>query len=214
MGINQPNPKDRVPWLLFQIGLDRRLVRSATDEQLADWADMLGAMVDVAKSGRPYNIGEQQHKSLQTDVPVLLRERKRILDEIDQRSSRSAFSELRAAVKQKVADPSTQREIIESVAEISQRREERSNKLQEQYDEIEAEKRRLENQKVKWDNIKSMLEREPAAVLIGGMLLVVVTITLLVAMFTHTGVPQIVSSAFLLILGFFFGQTAGGRRSE
>ncbi len=53
-----------------------------------------------------------------------------------------------------------------------------------------------------------MLEREPAAVLVGGVLLVVISIALIVAMFAHTPVPEIVSSGFLLILGFFFGQNS------
>jgi hypothetical protein len=33
-------------------------------------------------------------------------------------------------------------------------------------------------------------------------------------MFTHTAAPEIVTSAFLLILGYFFGQTTASGRKE
>ncbi len=63
---------------------------------------------------------------------------------------------------------------------------------------------------------KSMLEREPAAVLIGGLLLLILTGTLIVGMFTSTEIPEILGNSFLLILGFFFGQTThrGGRSDQ
>ena len=32
--------------------------------------------------------------------------------------------------------------------------------------------------------------------------------SLIIAMFSHTDVPEIVASGFLLILGFFFGQNS------
>ncbi|NQE88928.1 hypothetical protein [Nocardia terpenica] len=74
---------------------------------------------------------------------------------------------------------------------------------------------RLDVQERKWRIRKSVLDREPAAVLIGGVLLAVITLGLIVAMFIHTPVPEILSSAFLLILGFFFGQTTSrGSKSE
>ncbi|MGI5218805.1 hypothetical protein [Nocardia sp. CA-290969] len=61
----------------------------------------------------------------------------------------------------------------------------------------------------------SLVQREPIAVLIGAFLLVGFSVVMVVAMFTDTQVPDLVMNLILLILGFFFGQSAvagrGGR---
>lgn len=58
----------------------------------------------------------------------------------------------------------------------------------------------------------SLFQREPIAVLIGAVLLVGFSVVMVVAMFTDTKVPEIVMNMILLILGFFFGQSAAGGR--
>ncbi|EWM18028.1 hypothetical protein [Kutzneria sp. 744] len=67
---------------------------------------------------------------------------------------------------------------------------------------------KLEMQAKKAQIYLSWLQREPVAVLVGGVLLVVLAGVLIVAMFTGVPVAEIVSSAFLLILGYFFGQAS------
>jgi uncharacterized membrane protein len=49
------------------------------------------------------------------------------------------------------------------------------------------------------------------ATLIGAVLLVVLTVVLVIAMFTRTTVPELISNAFLIILGYFFGQASSGK---
>lgn len=58
----------------------------------------------------------------------------------------------------------------------------------------------------------SRLQREPLAVLIGAFLLVGFSAVMVIAMFTHTVVPEVVVNMILLILGFFFGQSSAGGR--
>jgi len=54
------------------------------------------------------------------------------------------------------------------------------------------------------------------ASLIGGILLLAFGVALIVAMFTDTAVADILGNAFLLVLGYFFGQstTRAGRGAE
>ncbi|MFD9128346.1 hypothetical protein [Kitasatospora sp. NPDC059571] len=54
---------------------------------------------------------------------------------------------------------------------------------------------------------KSLLERDTVAGAIGPVLLFMLAGSLVVAMFTHTPFSSAVSDSFLLILGYFFGQT-------
>lgn len=50
------------------------------------------------------------------------------------------------------------------------------------------------------------LARESVASIVGGSLLVLITIILLIAMFFKLAIPEIISNSFLVILGYFFGQ--------
>ena len=54
--------------------------------------------------------------------------------------------------------------------------------------------------------LKSFLERESVATIIGAILLFSLTIVLIVVAFRHTSLPEIINNAFLLILGYFFGR--------
>jgi CheY-like chemotaxis protein len=60
----------------------------------------------------------------------------------------------------------------------------------------------------------SFLARESMASIVGGLLLVVLSVALIVAMFTNTAPPEVVVNAFLLILGYFFGQSAARSRGS
>jgi hypothetical protein len=51
--------------------------------------------------------------------------------------------------------------------------------------------------------------RESVATLIGALILLTLTICLIVAMFTGTEISTVLSNSFLIILGYFFGQTTG-----
>src|SRR5262249_54586175 len=80
---------------------------------------------------------------------------------------------------------------------------------------LDAAMRSLAVKERTWLMRKSLLEREPVAVVVGSVLLVLVTLALVVGMFAKVAAPEILANAFLLILGFFFGQSGsfGNRRS-
>ena len=61
---------------------------------------------------------------------------------------------------------------------------------------------------------KAWFERESVASIVGAFLLLALGISLIVAMFIGTSPTEVVTSAFLLILGYFFGQTAARARTR
>ena len=61
---------------------------------------------------------------------------------------------------------------------------------------------------------RSWLERESVASIIGALLLLSLGTALIISMFTHTIAPEIVTSSFLLILGYFFGQAGSSKRKR
>lgn len=118
------------------------------------------------------------------------------------------MAEINDVVAEKVEDPQVRQQLSELVAEFSRQQQEFAVKLHEQEDIAAQELRRIELQERRWRMRKSLLDREPAAVLIGGLLLLLITVTLIIGMFAHTQTPDILANGFLLILGFFFGQTS------
>jgi len=60
--------------------------------------------------------------------------------------------------------------------------------------------------------VQSFIARESIASIVGSLLLLMFAVTLIVAMFRGTTVTEVVQSAFLIILGYFFGQSAGRTR--
>ena len=53
----------------------------------------------------------------------------------------------------------------------------------------------------------SFLERESAATIIGSVLIIIITVAQIIAVFHSIPPSDILNNAFLLILGYFFGQT-------
>ncbi|MGW3282877.1 hypothetical protein, partial [Nocardia rhamnosiphila] len=119
--------------------------------------------------------------------------------------------ELTRALEAKVEDPQARKELSELVEELTSQQQDLSRQLQSREDDDARELRKQELAERKWKMRKSLLDREPAAVLIGGLLLSLLTVTFLIGMFIHTPPPELLANAFLLILGFFFGQTTSGR---
>ncbi|MFE5290432.1 hypothetical protein ACFRAQ_36260 [Nocardia sp. NPDC056611] len=141
----------------------------------------------------------------------LTQARRRVVDALVERQQQEQIAQIRDVVDLKVDDPVVRSEVL---AVVSRTEAERAD-LVKQLHEIEVQRAvRLADQQVnktKWENRKAILEREPAAVLIGGVLLLILALALVIAMFTRTTPLEVVSSAFLLILGFFFGQNSSGK---
>ena len=61
----------------------------------------------------------------------------------------------------------------------------------------------------------SLLERESAATIIGGFLLFVIIVAQVGAIFwTKSPLPEIMNNAFLIILGYFFGQSTSQKEPK
>jgi hypothetical protein len=70
---------------------------------------------------------------------------------------------------------------------------------------IQMEERKAE---LKIKQRQSWLNRDTVATVIGGAVLVILTVSLLIAMFTGVETTEIVNNGFLMLLGYFFAQAA------
>ncbi|GHO75591.1 hypothetical protein KSD_33620 [Ktedonobacter sp. SOSP1-85] len=69
--------------------------------------------------------------------------------------------------------------------------------------------RKAEVRELEWKLWRSLIERESVSTIIGALLLLIIVVALIAAMFYHATSPEILNNAFLVILGYFFGQTVG-----
>ncbi len=102
-------------------------------------------------------------------------------------------------------------EVIEKGQNHLQENEQSRMAIQE---EITRRREEREAFRERWAIWKSFLERESVSTIIGALLLVLITGTQIIATFTHIGTPQILDNGFLILLGYFFGQTVAKASSR
>ncbi|MGX1809698.1 hypothetical protein ACWIGI_28590 [Nocardia sp. NPDC055321] len=200
-----------VELLLRSEGIDTDFANS-DPETLARALDRIDSLVRQAHLGNDYNFNvDGRLLPGGWAVPHLLFHRSQIAQMLANRQRKREHGEILEAVQAAEGSPDAVEALPGKVEAITKRYDEAAAERETQDSKFFSEMQKVELAERKWAMRRSLLEREPAAVLIGGLLLIVIGGALLVAMFTHTEVPELVASAFLLILGFFFGQSSSGK---
>ncbi len=148
-------------------------------------------------------------------VPILLERKKLILDRIRQLKGEQKIENLHDELKNIPEDNvrvKLEKQLEELKTEsskyIQQSKEVEQARMQEQLNSQEK-LRRLEQEisERKAKTWQSYFRRELIATIVGSVLLLILAITQLIAMFRSIETTEIVNNAFLIILGYFFGQT-------
>ena len=146
-------------------------------------------------------------------LPLLLERKQLVLERIRHLQGEEKIESIRDLID-KVSDETIRGRLQEEVNELQQE----SRKIEEQAEQLEQvrlqEQIKRENELAKIEIFErrsrvwlTLIERESVATIIGGVLLILLVLAQLIAMFTGTESPEIVSNAFLIILGYFFGQS-------
>jgi hypothetical protein len=72
--------------------------------------------------------------------------------------------------------------------------------------------RRVELFERRWEVLRRLLVKDLMASAVGGVLVIALAIALIVGMFLSIEPSSIIANAFLLVLGYFFGQTVSAPR--
>lgn len=154
---------------------------------------------------------------------VLLERKGLILKRITALRQAQGLAEFRSVVSSAAGDPAAAEDLINRFEDRLSERLEEERSIQRQVVEteearrnamlfdIEVQKKQSEIKKQKSDMYRAWLERESIASIVGAVLLLGLGIAMVVAMFVGTATTEIVASSFLLILGYFFGQTTSSR---
>jgi uncharacterized membrane protein len=122
-----------------------------------------------------------------------------------------------------VDDPQERDRLIEAIDRRSEEQRKAREELDREQAEVEAaraeaserqQRLKIEIRERRSAIYRSFLERESVASVVGAMLLLALATTLIVAMFTHAATSEVITNAFLLILGYFFGQATTRSQSQ
>ena len=173
-----------------------------------------GSIITMSTSEHHFKVGI---------LPLLLERKGEIIDRIRVLQPEQELSDLREDIASSVEDPQDRDRLIETIdRRFEQQRQARENLAREQA-EVEAQRAevREREQRLKIEIrerrsaiYRSFLERESVASVVGAVLLLALGATLIVGMFTRVAISQLIANAFLLILGYFFGQAKSHDRAE
>jgi hypothetical protein len=156
-------------------------------------------------------------------LPLLLERKGQILDRIKVLRPVQQLSELREDVAAAVNDVEAREQLIETIDRRFEEQRASLEELDRQKGEVEtaqaaARERELQLQiqirERRAAIYKSFLERESVAGVVGAVLMLGLALTLIIGMFVRLAAPAVIANAFLLILGYFFGQATTRDRGQ
>jgi hypothetical protein len=173
-----------------------------------------------ADSGIPYIASGKTDAHFERGILQLLLSRKRlILERIRTLSASEKIESIQDLISQ-VNDETVKNKLKQEVSALKDEsqvlREQSKDVDQKQTQEAIRTQAELERLKMELFERKSevwfsLLERESAATLLGGFLLLVIVIAHVTAIFSKFPIPEILNNAFLIILGYFFGQSTNDK---
>ena len=149
-------------------------------------------------------------------LPILLERRMFVLENIDDLVSSTKIFNLRNLAG-RISDMSVKSSMDKSLDDLQKK----DSILKKEYQKLEKLRLNIYSEQQRLSSIAKELterknktpkyfqSRESRTTLIMGILLILITSLTAIAPFVNIQVPDILNSAFLIILGFFFGQTIG-----
>jgi len=155
-------------------------------------------------------------------LQLLLSRKKLILERIRTLSTNKKIESIQDLINQ-VGEENLKVKLNQEVTDLkseAQRLREQSKDVDQKQSQ-EAIKTQIELERLKIEQFErrtkvwfSLLERESAATIIGGILLLIIIVAQVTAIFLKFSIPEILNNAFLIILGYFFGQSTNGTQKR
>jgi hypothetical protein len=214
---------------LTLLGLGKAQIEGQTIQELKDSLERVNDAIANPDSFPKFNIafggmagipyvtkGDSEAHYQITILPTLLERKKLILERIRSSENNEKVESLQDLINKKLIDKDDQerlkKELNQYILESQSLKEQYQQVINVQSEQIE----KTETEKLKlsvelWERrskvFLSFLERESAATIIGAILLILIAFAHIVAIGFKITIPETLNSAFLLILGYFFGQS-------
>jgi hypothetical protein len=227
--IGSPGTASFVEEVLDDLGLSNARIQAQAVEELEESLRKIDSAIDDPDSlavveihtSRIWTRHEVRTWKQYSIVSILLEKKQLILSRIADIATEEQIKGLRSEVSQ-VSNDDQRNRLLERIDELEakmaqqeeldrqvrERRKQESSEANRATLALELDMQRLERRSRVY---QSFLARESVATIVGALLLVGLTVALVVAMFIHTAVPELLANSFLIILGYFFGQTTSRR---
>ena len=218
---------------LVKLGIGKDQIQDQTLEELKQSLDLIDVSIDkketfasirlkitadgealVSTSGEGVEIGVG---------PTLLKRKSLVLERIQELKGVEEVDDLRVLIEENVEE-SKRNEIIKKIEHAGQEANKWRQKAREVEEEqsleqsrVEAELARMEAEGALFEKRarvwQALLARESVATVIGSILLLIIAVALILAMFFGIETTEIIDNAFLVLLGYFFGQTVSRKQT-
>lgn len=209
---------------LIELGLGEEQIRGLTLDELQEALDRVNDAITNPQGFGEISVisfrGELVIAKASSDrqltvgiMPLLLIRKRLILSRIRELGGQNAEQILEQLVQSGDGDEADRRAADQALQQLRTAR-----SAQQQESQIDQELVRLNARAAVYERkarvVRSFLARESIASIAGGLLLLALAGTLIVAMFVGTKPTEVVANAFLIILGYFFGQSVARERDE
>jgi predicted exporter len=217
---------------LEQLGLGLKSIAGMSEKELEETIEQIDAVAASYRQGltderrsRANRDGKNLRISLAPEaldfandfLAVLLERKEAILERLRDLKTNAQVEEL-SRIAEDIPDSSTKHAMEAALAKLQKHSAELSERLEEvgrvRDDVTEqatiAEMDRYERKAKVW---RSFLERESVASIMGAILLLGLTVTMIVAAFVGRVTPELLNNAFLIVIGYFFGQSTASKSS-
>jgi uncharacterized membrane protein len=156
-------------------------------------------------------------------MPLLLERKGLILERIKELRPEQQLNAIREEIVANVDDPAEREQLIGAIDRRLEEQRESNDRIAQEQERLETARAAIDErqQRLKIEIserrsaiYQSFLARESVASVVGAILLLALGTTLIIAMFAHVAASDVVANAFLLILGYFFGQATARDRDK
>ncbi|NUW02349.1 hypothetical protein [Streptomyces sp. CAI 127] len=201
-------------------GLQEALVR--VNDAIAN-PDQFPKIDLEARAGRVVGVLADSTVSATMGVlPLLLQRKRLILERISELRSQERIGGLRELIDRLPDDEAKQAlgERLDALEGAASEAEHQARDAANEQSKLQFQRERelallkVQLSERRWKLRSAQLARESVTPMIGATLLVGLAVTLIVAMFAKVEVSALVSNSFLIVLGYFFGQSTEARQGR
>jgi hypothetical protein len=203
--------------LLDQTNLSEEQIQAQTLPELKQSLERMNQLIENLKKsiGATHFKSELVGQASIYTMPLLLERQKMVIDRIRQLESEEEITKLVIVARSDVATDVEQgianiQSMNETWVAVSLENERARNEALEAANKISEETLHHQDKAAaargRWPALPKFIENESVPTIISAFLVVIIVICLLVFSLFHVTTPQILNDAFLVILGYFFGQ--------
>lgn len=212
-GIHSRVDEEGTKELLTPISLSSNQIKNQKLPELESSLTKFDKIINLLKT-RDNDVADTQGRAAaQQAISFLYGKKSHVLQRIKEIKEKEFVNEIVTEASVTNLEPRL-KTFIATIEEAQQKIVENQEQSKEFERELAYSREERETYREKWTIRKSLLERESVSTIMGAFLLFIITVVLLIAAFLKLITFKIIEDGFLVLLGYFFGQTVAKSSSQ